>query len=382
MSLPPHSRDLAEYGSVLRRRRWLVVVCLLAGVAGGVGALVGTPRAYTATAEVQVLPTGVQEQVNQVTQRQREPLNLDTEAQIAQSSVVAAKAAEILKNTDPEALRYRVRVDVPPNSGILRISFAAPDSVVAAAGAQAFADAYLRHRAEAAQQTLLAQMRALLVKLRQVNVSLSRVAVTLAPLARGSAERAVTAHQQAVLSRQSYSLTLKYDTLKTTAITPGTVISPARPPLRASTPSPPLYLGSGLFLGVLTGAVSAFTRDRLDTRLRVPADIERLTALPLLAELPAKDIGTLAETLSDLFPEGPVLLEPVGTTAAPLIAAEFPTLDLVTNGRAPSAVLLVGLRRTRAQEVAHATRSLTARGTTVLGVLSVPPVVVATEPTR
>ncbi|WP_170322082.1 YveK family protein [Acrocarpospora pleiomorpha] len=369
--MPPHSRDLAEFGSVLRRRRWLVVICLLAGLAGGIGALAGTPRAYTATAEVQVLPTGVPEQVNQVTQRQREPLNLDTEAQIAQSSVVAAKAAEILKNTDPEALRNRVRVDVPPNSGILRISFIAPDSLAAAAGAQAFADAYLRHRADAAQQTLLAQMKILLVKLRQVNASLGKVAAALAPLTRGSAERAITAHQQAVLSRQSYNLTLKYDTLRTTAITPGSVISQARPPMRTSSPSPPLYLGSGLFLGILTGALSAFTRDRLDTRLRVPADIERLTTLPLLAEIPAKDVSTLTDRLSALLPEGPILLESIGTEATAAIVDELPTLNLITSGRASTAILLIGLRKSRAPEVNRAARNLTARGTTVLGALTV-----------
>ncbi|MEO3863651.1 Wzz/FepE/Etk N-terminal domain-containing protein [Acrocarpospora sp. B8E8] len=382
MSLPPHSRDLAEFGSVLRRRRWLVVICLLAGLAGGIGALAGTPRAYTATAEVQVLPTGVPEQVNQVTQRQREPLNLDTEAQIAQSSVVAAKAAEILKNTDPEALRNRVRVDVPPNSGILRISFIAPDSLAAAAGAQAFADAYLRHRADAANQTLLAQMKILLVKLRQVNASLGKVAAALAPLTRGSAERAITAHQQAVLSRQSYNLTLKYDTLRTTAITPGSVISQARPPIRTSSPSPPLYLGSGLFLGILTGALSAFTRDRLDTRLRAPADIERLTTLPLLAEIPAKDVSSLTDRLSALLPEGPILLESIGTEATAAIVDELPALNLITSGRASTAILLIGLRKARAPEVNRAARNLTARGTTILGALSVPPVVITTEHAR
>ncbi|GAA0383574.1 hypothetical protein Acor_82510 [Acrocarpospora corrugata] len=382
MSLPPHSRDLAEYGAVFRRRRWLVTIFLLGGVAAGFGALAGTPRAYTSTAEVQVLPTGVPEQVNQITQRQREPLNLDTEAQIAQSSVVAAKAAEILKNTNPEGLRNRVRVDVPPNSGILRISFVAPDSLGAAAGAQAFADAYLKHRADAAGQTLLAQMRALLTKLREVNLGLTRAAATIAVLPRGTAERALAAHRQAVLSRQSYALTLKYDTFKTTAITPGSVISQARPPVRTSSPSPPLYLGSGLFVGLLAGALSAFARDRLDTRLRVPADIERLTTLPLLAHLPATDRAGLNDTLAALLPAGPILLKSVGTEAGSVIVDEFSGLNLVTTGPAPVAVLLVGLQRARAYEVARSARSLTGRGTTVLGALSVPPVLLSPERAR
>lgn len=279
MSLPPHSRDLAEYGSVLRRRRLLVTACLLAGIGGGAALLARTPEEYTSTAQVQVLPTGVQEQINQITPRQREPLNLDTEAQIAQSAVVAGKAAEILKKTDPETLRKHVIVYVPPNSAILSISFTAPDPLAATKGAQAFADAYLRNRSLAATQTLTAQLKMLSAKLRAVNADLVKVAGTVVTLARGSAQRTVAAHQQSVLGRQVYSLTLKYDALRTIAITPGMVISKAQPPPAPSSPSVPLYLGSGLFLGILAGAGAAFARDRSDTRSRTAPASHRVEQL-------------------------------------------------------------------------------------------------------
>ncbi|WP_214110737.1 Wzz/FepE/Etk N-terminal domain-containing protein [Acrocarpospora catenulata] len=261
MSLSPHSRDLAEYLGVFRRRWLSLLFCLVAWLAAGAGAVFLLPSAYTSAAEVQVVASGVAEPGNLVTQRQRESLNLDTEAQIVQSSVVATQAAQTLNYPDVEGLRDRVRVDVPPNSGILRISFTAPDAASAAAGAQAFAEAYLKHRAAAATETLSVQMNALIAKLRQVNASLTKAAGEVATLPRASAARSLALHQQSMLARQATTLALRYDTLKTTPITPGTVISPARPPATTSSPRPPIYLGGALFLGLLTGVVLAFARE-------------------------------------------------------------------------------------------------------------------------
>src|SRR5262245_17384504 len=262
MDQATHSRDLADYGALLRRHWVIASLCLVAGVAAAVGALLATPAEYVATAQVQVLLTGVQDQGQQITPRQREPLNLDTEAQIAQSSIVADKAAQLLKNPDPEELRKRVEIDVPPNSAILSISFSAPDSSGAAAGAQAFADAYLKNRAEAATRALDGDLKALRGRLREVNIGLARAAASVAGLAKGTAERAVAAHQQSVLARQGYGLTLRYDGLRTISITPGTVISQARPPVAPAVPSVPVYLGGGLFSGLVLGVAAAVSRDR------------------------------------------------------------------------------------------------------------------------
>ena len=159
MSLSPDSpgrrpgTDLADHLSLLRRRWLLFLGLLLAGGTAGLALLRVTPPAYTATTQVLVAPVGVQEQSNQVTNRQREPLNLDTEAQIAQSSVVATKAAKELKTSTPEP----VEVSVPPNSAVLWISFTAADPAVAAAQSRAYAQAYLANRTESAQATMTAQ---------------------------------------------------------------------------------------------------------------------------------------------------------------------------------------------------------------------------------
>ena len=389
MILSPHSRDIAEYGSVLRRRWQVFLSCLVTGMIGGAVLLTETPAAYTSTAQVQVFPTGTQEQVNLITPRQKEPLNLDTESQIAQSTVVASIAAQTLKYTDPEGLREMVKVDVPPNSAILSISFTTADPESAARGAQAFADAYLRNRYRSAMDALAAEQKVLAAKLRQVNADLAKAAAAVPTQARGSAARTITAHRQAVLARQASSLTVKYDALKTVAITAGTVISPARPSAEPSAPSAPIYLGSGLFLGLLCGAGAAFARDRLDTRLRRSGDVERLTGLPLLAEMAPRpettifhELAAVAVTalgdghhtllLEDLGDEGHDRSAAKGLGAA---LAHLAPISVVTGrGARPDAgMLLAALGRTTSDDVAGAVRRLARQGVRVLGVVTVPP---------
>ncbi|GAB3908311.1 hypothetical protein GCM10027612_82520 [Microbispora bryophytorum subsp. camponoti] len=224
-----------------------------------------------------------------------------------------------------------------------------------------------------------------------------------------------------MLARQVSDLTLRYDALKTVAVTPGTVISPATPPARPAHPSPPLFLGSGLFLGVLAAAGAAFGRDRLDTRIRTCADVERLCGLPLLAELPARpDSGFLDEMAAAVATSlggGPhrLLLEGVGTggrdgggrarnrdggragsldgiriqgTARQLAKglgsalAHLVPVTVVTGRSAhpDAALLLVALGRTTSPEVTRAVRQLGRQGARVLGAVAVPPGFVAPVP--
>ncbi|MEV6864398.1 Wzz/FepE/Etk N-terminal domain-containing protein [Streptosporangium subroseum] len=255
--------DLADYASLLRRRWPIFLLLLAAGVGGGVVSLLAAPSAYTAFAQVLVVATGPQEQTNQVTSRQRESLNLDTEAQIVQSAVVAKKAEKVLRS-----IPGPVEVSVPPNTSVLQISYTAGDPAAAAAGANAYARAYLAYRGESFTGALTAQLKVLLIKLKQVNAGLAKVAATLPGLAKGTAERTIALQQQNVLSRQSHTLTARYDAFKTVAVIPGSVISDAVAPTEPSAPSPPLHLGGGLMAGLLSGVGAAWLRDRLGTRLR------------------------------------------------------------------------------------------------------------------
>ncbi|GAA2781352.1 Wzz/FepE/Etk N-terminal domain-containing protein [Nonomuraea dietziae] len=379
--LHPHRSgvDLAEHVSLLRRRKVVFLLCLATGVLGGATLLRLTPPSYTATTQVLVAATGVQEQPNQVTGRQREALNLDTEAQIAQSAVVAAKAAALLKATPSPA-----EVTVPPNSAVLSIAVTETTPARAAAQSRAYAQAYLAHRAETAQAALTTQLKALLTKLKQVNKSMAKAVEEVAELRKGTAEHTIAGQRQNVLSRQVYSLTMKYDALKTVAVTPGYVISQAAEPTSPSSPSLPLYLGSGLMLGLLAGAAAAYGRDRLDTSLRAPCDVERLTGLPVLADLsgPADPsvMHDLASSVVAACP-GPSLLvravpPALGTAAVEPLGgrARIELLygsDVGDLARAAGALLVVGLAAARAGDVSLAARRLERHGVPIIGAVTV-----------
>ena len=381
---PATGREFAEFGSMLLRRRAVLVVLLLTGVCCGAVALTLTPPSYTATAEVLVAPTGVQDQTNQTTQRQREPLNLDTEARVARSSVVATRAARALKANDPEPLRERVSVTVPPNSAVLAVAYTAGDPVSAAAGAEAFARAYLANREAAAKSALAAQLKILADKLREVDSSLSSTVAAFARTAPDSTARTIATQKQNILSRQVYNLTMKYDGLKTVAVTAGTVISAARPPTSPAQPSPPLYLGSGLFLGLLAGVGAAMARDRLDTRLRTAADVERLTGLPVLCEGEnARELRELAKAVARHLRDGGELLvrgvspkldpEPIADDLRVALTGLAPIWVRTDHGaRADAALLVVESRVARSKHLAQAMLQLRHTGTAALGVILLP----------
>ncbi|QYC45049.1 Chain length determinant protein [Nonomuraea coxensis DSM 45129] len=403
MTQPPdvHARrpgvELEDHLALLRRR-WLVLVgCVVVGGTAGLGLMRLTPSAYTAVTEVQVMPIGAQEPGNQVTARQRESLNLDTEAKVAASAVVARRAAQTLGLTVPEP----AEVTVPPNSSVLAIAVTAADPQTAATQSAAYADAYLAHRRDSALAALADQQQAVLGKLRQVNAGLDATIRRLALLVRGTPDHTIALQRQSVLNRQAASLALKYDALRTVAVTPGTVISPAAPPAAPSSPSLPLYLGTGLMAGLLAGAAAALIRDRLDTRLRSAADIERLTGLPVLADLStaadpdalhelagAAELDALRELASavvaacpgkrllvcalptDLCVSSPV--EPLAVSAPLTVLDGTDVRDLA---RADAALLLVGLGRVTAPEVAATARRLGRQDVPIIGVVAVTDVV-------
>ncbi|SDQ48656.1 YveK family protein [Thermostaphylospora chromogena] len=390
--------NLGAYAD-LCKRRWLVfLLCLSAGFASGAALLWLIPPSYTATAEVLVVPTGVRDEVTPVTARFREPLNLDTQARIAQSAAVAHRA-EAMLGSGPDTEPASIEVTVPPNSSILSISATAASPRLAAAQAQAYAEAYLAHRAQEARRDLDLQIRAVAARIRQVSAELNASLAALPGMAKGSAEYAMALRRQRVMTRQIHDLTLKHDALKTVTVGSGSVITNAVPPSAPSTPRLPLYLGSGVMLGLLAGAVGAVARDRLDTRLRSSRDVERLTGTTVLAELPVDRDGTivditrkrheqtalreLAAALLASSTGDHLLLRPVGEPCDvhELAVTLRPVLDpvnLLTGDdlhdlvRAQSALLVIA-PFTPASEVTSAIRSLIRHGTRVLGAVMLCP---------
>ena len=92
------SLEFADYLGVLRRRWLIVLVLACVGIVAAGVYIAQSPKAYTATATVNVTATGIaQNQGGAVAGgRTSSAVNLDTEVQIVKSSTVAAIAARNL----------------------------------------------------------------------------------------------------------------------------------------------------------------------------------------------------------------------------------------------------------------------------------------------
>lgn len=270
---PAPVRELADYTRPLRRRwRWVATGAAL-GLVFGIAAAALVHHDYTSTAAVVVTPTSVQQDVNNLNGRTQDVINLDTEAQIVKSDAVAARVRRAL-HTDASlrAIERRASVIVPANTTVLRISYTAGSPGQAAAGAQAFANAYLAARASTATRLLRSQEAAVRREIASIANELTKQ--TAQTPGASAPQGSVRALRYKALAAESTTLAKQLSTLLTTVVTPGTVISDATTPSGGAGQSWLLFLLSGTMIGLLLGAGGAIVRDRTDTCLREPQELE------------------------------------------------------------------------------------------------------------
>src|SRR4030095_8953307 len=95
------------------------------------------------------------------------------EARLVAWPPVATDAAALMRSTTPpDTLAASVRVEVPPNTTFLVITFSAETARLAQAGSHAFAEAYLRNREESAKADVAGRIAILNDQINQPNASL------------------------------------------------------------------------------------------------------------------------------------------------------------------------------------------------------------------
>jgi capsular polysaccharide biosynthesis protein/Mrp family chromosome partitioning ATPase len=286
----PHLADLAEsdgptlmsYLGWLRRRWWILLLVAFLGVGAGFVLTQVQTRSYTASTDLLVRQVGAEANPNA-------KVNLDTEAQVVRSLVVAERARGLMASGVPadELVKF-VTVTVPPNSQVLKIAFEAGTPQEAQSGSHAFAQAYLDLRAATATRALENEITALKQQIAEVNKQLGVVTGRIAGAAPNSTERERAEADRNVLTQQLGTLNGRLTPLETAPLDPGEIISDARVPTKPSSPNQTLNLASGLGAGLLFGMVLALVLDRLDTRVRRGRDIADRLGLPMLLELPER----------------------------------------------------------------------------------------------
>jgi polysaccharide biosynthesis transport protein len=212
---------------LLKHAVWILVITI-AALAGARVLLHSQTRMYKSQASVVVQPPGTQTSTLQAP-------DMATEKGIVSSNVVLTIAARAL-HLPTDQLLNGLSVASPGSTYLLNIAYSSPNRHTAQQRAQAIAEAYVKYRTPPPAQE-----------------SKSRKPTTPVVI------RTPTA----------------------------TLITPASLPTSPSSPKPALDYSVAVLLGLSLGIGTAAIRDRLNDRLRGPADLEAGTAAPLLALIPA-----------------------------------------------------------------------------------------------
>ncbi|MEH0822233.1 MULTISPECIES: Wzz/FepE/Etk N-terminal domain-containing protein [unclassified Micromonospora] len=275
---------LMAYLGWLRRRWWILLLAAALGLGGGLALNQIQEARYTSTTSLLVRPLGSGAESNP-----NAKVNLDTEAQVVRSLVVAERAKALMKvDTGADQLVKSVTVKVPPNSQILQVAYEANSPEGAQSGSHAFAQAYLDLRKATAQKALENETTALKQQIAELQKQLSAVAGRIAASPSNSPERERAEAERSLLTSQITGLNNRLSPLVSAGSDPGEIISDARLPDSPSSPNRTLNLASGVGAGLLLGIVLALVLDRLDTRIRRGRDISDRVGLPLLLELPVR----------------------------------------------------------------------------------------------
>ncbi len=299
------SSDLSHYLGAFRRHWWIALVATGAGLGGGVVLAKTMPKVYESSASVLVQP--MDQDSNAEGGRTKSAVNLDTEAQLVGSGAVAVKAATLLRSDlSPIELARSVKVQVPPNTTVLVITFEADTPEKAQAGSHAFAEAYLRNREETARALLDKRIRSLNLKVRQLTTTLAGINAKLAAATKGSPTESNLQSLRNNSQNQLNSLTGRLNELTTTMVGGGSIINDSRLPDEPTSPNTWLNVGAGGMVGLLLGLGLAYLRERFDRRLVSATDVRDRGRVTVLAALDERSTPHFDDVLQPYGPGGRV----------------------------------------------------------------------------
>jgi capsular exopolysaccharide synthesis family protein len=274
--------ELRDYFRILSQRKWTAIfVCLL--VVGGALALsYRQSPVYESEAEVLVPPPAAG--VTDTGQVIEGKANLETEAAIASSKVVAIPVAKELQldSADPRVIDRLLRsIKVAPSKAgdILLFRAEANDPVEAQAIAQQFALSYLDYRRAQNASTLRAQVTNLEAQRDEAQAKLDAIPESDATANdRASLQTSIDSYDTRIAPLQS--------AIKQINESSGGVLTDAKVP---TTPARPNHVRDGLLaaiVGLVLGFAAAFLRDYVDDSLRGVEDVERQAGTTLIGVIP------------------------------------------------------------------------------------------------
>jgi polysaccharide biosynthesis transport protein len=271
--------DLREYLSIIWGRKWFVVAVLATTTVAALFYSYRQTPLYTTSSEVIVRPARFDP---------KQPsaafgfLNIVTEVQVANSSVVAKLAQEAL--ADEGVRPGSVSATKVEDAETIVFASTSPNPEAAQATADAYADAYLTIRRSQVVKELEEARRPYETRIAEIDTELPQIARAIDTL--GERSSVLTTKYSALLSERSDLVSQLGDLGEPQNIQVGEVLRTAGLP---DSPSSPNHIRDGelgLVIGLALGIGVAFFRDRLDDRMRGRDDLELLSGAPVLAFIP------------------------------------------------------------------------------------------------
>jgi capsular exopolysaccharide synthesis family protein len=285
--------ELRDYVNVVRAHRWSIVALVVAFTVVGLLYAKSRPPQYRSTARVLVLQAAGgaigQSQAGQV---QGKPINLQTEAELVDSSAVAALAKDTLRSPKTvQQLAAQADASYTTDSQILVIGFTASTSTSAQAGAQAFADAFLTYKTAQLNDSLSQMQATLDARMSTLTKQLDAANQTIATHASDSAATRLARTQRDILLQQIAEVEKDVAGVASFTVNPGDVVGLASLPAKPEG-SKMTYAVVGLMLGVAIAFGQAFFRDAMDRRLTGIGELESVLGAPVMSVIPRRKGST------------------------------------------------------------------------------------------
>ncbi|WP_419994395.1 lipopolysaccharide biosynthesis protein [Streptomyces boninensis] len=270
----------------LLRHRGILALGVLLGLLGGGWMGLGGGESYVATSEVTIRQvsldpfapsggggsSGIKE-------------NVGTERQTAVSNSVAHLVEEDLGGDAGRRVQSGLQVTNPPNTMVLRFSYAAAEPEIAAKRSNAFAKAYLTYKRQQIERTIDRNVKNYDRQIKPLKTEREDLDRRIAGMGEGRAlESALSA--RASLSQSIGEITSDRAKVQAIDTTPGYVVRTAEAPQEPSGPGLFMLLGLGAAVGLGVGLVAAWVRLVFDPTARSEGDVVRALRAPVLGKLP------------------------------------------------------------------------------------------------
>jgi capsular exopolysaccharide synthesis family protein len=262
--------SLRAYLQSLRKRRWWVIACALAGLGLSLAVSLTGQKQYSATAQLLVQASGGVNPGVGFSQNPVTTTDVQTELQLITSAQVEEQVQAKL-GVVPAVSAFEVG-----QTDVIAVTAVSPAPARAALIANTYASAFVAARTAATTANLAAAENQLTGQIKAIGTEISR-------LPHGSTSQlSALSNQQAVLKGQLAQL----EVAGSVASTGLEFVTPAQAPTAPSSPKPAQDALLGLLAGLALGGAVAFVLESLDDRLAGTEAVERASGAPVLATVP------------------------------------------------------------------------------------------------